>query len=80
MASNGSELLQEHYEKDHLSHEEIENLDLKVVTENGASIAPGELQGKIFRIVDRDEPSAYVVNSTESTGTRTTLCYLQGAS
>ena len=80
MASNGSELLQEHYEKDHLSHEEIENLDLKVVTENGETVPPEELRGKIFRIIDRDEPSGYVVRSMETKGEATTLCYLQASS
>ncbi len=80
MASPGRELLGEHYKDEHLTREEIEGLGLKVVTENGASVAPGDLQGKIFRIVDRDEPSGYVVSSTESTGTSTILCYLQGTS
>lgn len=80
MASPGRELLGEHYDDEHLTREEIEALGLKVVTENGETIAPGELQGKIFRIADRDEPSGYVVSSTESTGTSTTLCYLQAAS
>ena len=81
MTSNGRELLGERYERDHLTYEEIEDLDLTVVvTENGETIAPEELQGKIFRIVDRDEPSGYVVRNMEITGEGTTLCYLQASS
>jgi hypothetical protein len=37
-------------------------------------------RGKIFRIVDRDEPSGYVVRNVETTGEGTTLCYLQSSS
>ena len=80
MASNGSELLGERYEKDHLTHEDIEDLDLTVVTENGERVPPDEVRGKIFRIVDRDEPSGYLVKSMETTGQGTTLCYLQASS
>ena len=36
-----------------------------------------ELQGKIFRIANKDEASGYVVSPTESMGTATALCYLQ---
>ena len=32
MASNGRELLGERYERDHLTYEEIADLDLRVVT------------------------------------------------
>jgi hypothetical protein len=77
MASTGKELLGEHYEKEHLTHEELEGLGIRVVTENGEVVPAGELRGKIFRIEDRDEPSGYLVRSMESTGTATTLCYLQ---
>jgi hypothetical protein len=70
MASNGRELLRKHYDKDHLSYEEITRLDLRVVTYE-------ELQGKIFRIVDRDEPSGYVVRNMETTREATILCFLQ---
>jgi ribosomal protein S24E len=80
MASNGKELLGERYERNHLTYEEIEDLDLRVVTENGETISPEELRGKIFRIVDRDEPSGYVVRNMETTGEGTTLCYLQASS
>jgi hypothetical protein len=80
MASNGKELLGERYERDHLTYEEIEDLDLRVVTENGETVSPQELRGKIFRIVDRDEPSGYVVRNMETTGEGTTLCYLQASS
>ena len=67
MASNGRELLRKHYDKDHLSYEEITRLDLRVVTEDGEEVSYEELQGKIFRIVDRDEPSGYVVRNVETT-------------
>ena len=80
MASNGRELLGELYERDHLTFEELEELDLSVVTEDGASVPPGELRGKIFRIADRDEPSGYVARNMEITGEGTTLCYLQASS
>ena len=74
MASNGKELLGEHYGRDHLTYEEIGDLGLAVLTENGETISSEELRGKIFRIVDRDEPSGYVVKNMETTGEGTTLC------
>lgn len=79
MASNGRQLLEERYERDHLTYEEIADLDLRVVTENGETVSAEELRGKIFRIVDRDEPSGYVVRNMETTGEGTTLCYLQAS-
>jgi len=72
--------LGEHYEEDHLSAEQIAELGLKVVTEDGLTVGSEELRGKIFRIMDRDEPSGYVVRNMETTGTSTVLCYLQAAS
>jgi hypothetical protein len=80
VASTGKELLGEHYGQDHLTYEEIEGLGLKVVTEDGQTLDSEDLRGRIFRIVERDEPSGYVVRSMESTGTSTVLCYLQAAS
>lgn len=77
MESHGRELLGEHYDDEHLTYEEIQELGLMVVTEKGETIPTQELQGKIFRIADRDDASGYVVSPTESTGTRTVLCYLQ---
>jgi hypothetical protein len=79
MASNGRELLGKHYDKDHLSYEEITRLDLRVVTEDGEEVSYEELQGKIFRIVDRDEPSGYVVRNVETTREATTPCFLQAS-
>ncbi len=79
MASTGREILGEHYGEDHLTHEQIEELNLRVVTEDGEMMGPEELRGKIFRIVDPDEPSGYVVRSMETTGQSTTLSYLQRA-
>jgi hypothetical protein len=38
MASNGRELLGEHYGKDPLSYEEIARLVLRVVTEDGEDV------------------------------------------
>lgn len=46
MAGEGRRLLGEHYEKDHLTHAEIEELGLKVVTENGEQTQPEELRDK----------------------------------
>ena len=80
MLSNGKELLGELYGRGHLTYEEIEDLELTVVTENGETVSSEELRGKIFRIVDRDEPSGYVVRNMETTGEGTTLCYLQASS
>ena len=51
-----------------------------MVTEKDESVSAEELRGKIFRIVDRDEPSGYVVRNMETTGEGTTLCYLQASS
>ena len=79
MASTGKELLGEHYEEDHLSAEQIAQLGLKVVTEDGQTVGPEALRSKIFRIADRDDASGYVVSSMESTGTATVLCYLQAS-
>ena len=39
MASNGRELLGEHYDKDHPSYEEITGLDLRVMTEDGEEVS-----------------------------------------
>ena len=80
MLSNGKELLGELYKRDHLTYEEIEDLELTVVTENGETDSPEELRGKIFRVEDRNEPSGYVVKNMETTGKGTTLCYLQASS
>lgn len=80
MATPGQEILKDHYNDDHLTHEEIEALGLKVVTEGGETIPEEELRGGIFRIADRDEPSGYLVRSMETTGQQTTLCYLQPVS
>jgi hypothetical protein len=80
MATSGREILGEHYERDHLTFEEIEGLDLTVVTENGETVPPEELRGKIFRVAARDELSGYVVRNMETTGEGTTLCYLQAPS
>ena len=80
MVSNGKELLRERYERDHLTYEEIEDLSLTVVTKNGETLSAEQLRGKIFRIVDRDEPSGHVVRNIEITGEGATLCYLQASS
>lgn len=80
MAGEGRRLLGEHYGEEHITHEQIEELGLRVVTENGEIIPPEETQGKIFRIEDPDEPSGFLVSNMESTGTSTILSYLQKAS
>jgi hypothetical protein len=80
MASSGRELLKDHYDDEHLTYEEIRELGLKVVTEEGETVPTEELRGKFFRIEDKDDASGYVVSPTESTGTRTVLCYLQAIS
>jgi hypothetical protein len=79
MASTGREILGEHYDDEHLTYEEMQGLGLKVLTEDGETVPFDELQGKIFRIVDKDDASGYVVSPTESTGTATVLCYLQAS-
>ena len=79
MASTGKELLGERYKDEHLTYEEIRELGLKVVTEKGETVPTDELQGKIFRIANKDDASGYVVSPTESTGTATVLCYLQAS-
>ena len=80
MASTGRELLKDHYDDEHLTYEEIRELGVKVVTEEGETVPTEELRGKIFRIADKDDASGYVVSPTEGTGTRTVLCYLQSIS
>ena len=79
MASNGKELLGERYDRDHLTNEEIEDVELTVVTEKGETVSPEELRGRIFRLVDRDEPSGYVARNMETMGEGTTLCYLRAS-
>ena len=79
MASTGREKLGEHYDDEHLTYEEIRGLGLKVVTEKGETVPTDELQGKIFRVVDKDDASGYLVSPTETTGTATVLCYLQAS-
>ncbi len=63
MASHGREILGEHYEDEHLTYEEIRGLGLKVVTEKGETVPTEELQGKIFRMADKDDASGYVVST-----------------
>ena len=77
MAGEGQKLLGEYYEKDHLTHTEIDELGLKVVTEKGEFIEPAEMTNKVFRIADRDEPSGYVVRNMEDEEAATELSYLQ---
>ena len=79
MATPGEGLLGEYYGRDHLTYEEIEALHLKVVTEAGERVPEGERRGKVFRFEDKDEPSGYLVRSTETTGQSTTLCYLRAS-
>jgi hypothetical protein len=79
MASTGREILGEHYNDEHLTYEEITGLGLEVVTENGETVPNDELQGKIFRIADKDDASGYVVSPMETTGTAAILCYLQAS-
>jgi hypothetical protein len=79
MASIGREILGDHYNDEYLTYEEMRGRGLKVVTEKGEAVPTDELQGKIFRIVDKDDASGYVVSSMETTGTATVLCYLQAS-
>ena len=77
MAGEGQRLLGEYYGNDHLTHAEIEELGLKVVTEKGEEIEPDDMQNKDFRFADRDEPSGYVVRSMEDAEAASNLSYLQ---
>ena len=79
MASHGREILGGYYENEHLTHEQIEELGLRVVTEEGEAVPVEKLQGKVFRVQDRDDASGYVVSPTETTGTANVLCYLQAS-
>jgi hypothetical protein len=47
MLSNGNELLRELYGTDHLTYEEIEDLELTVVTEKGETVSSEELRGSV---------------------------------
>ncbi len=77
MAGEGQRLLGEYYDNDHLTHAEIDELGLKVVTEKGEEIEPDEMRDKVFRFADRDEPSGYVVRSMEDEEAASDLSYLQ---
>lgn len=77
MAKEGQRLLGKYYDNDHLTHAEIDELGLKVVTEEGEEIEPDEMQDKVFRFADRDEPSGYVVRSMEDEEAAHNLSYLQ---
>ncbi len=59
--------------------EQIEKLGLRVVTEEGETVPVEELQGKVFRIQDRDDASGYVVSPTKATGTATVPRCLQAS-
>lgn len=48
MATPGKELLGEHYVRDDLTYEEIEELSLQVVTQAGEIVPEDELRGKVF--------------------------------
>ena len=73
MVSNGKEVLGECCDRDHLTYEWIEALDLAVVTDNGETVSPEELRGKSFSVVERDEPSGYVVRNNHGGGDDTLL-------
>jgi hypothetical protein len=79
VASYGKELLGERYGRDHLTHEEIEALGLKAVTEKGEEVPAEQMRGKIFRIESPDDASGYVVREMETTGSPTVLSYLERA-
>ena len=55
MATPGEELLGEHYGRDHLTYEEIGELNLKVVPEAGEGVPEDELRGKVFRFEERED-------------------------
>ena len=76
MAGEGQRLLGEYYDNDHLTHAEIDELGLKVVTEKGEEVEPGEMQDRIFRIADREEPCGSVVRSMEDEDAATERSYL----
>ena len=79
MATQGRELLGEHYDKDHLTYEDVQDLGLRAATEDGEPVSQEEFQGKVFRFANRDDASGYVVRSMEETGQSATLAYLQRA-
>lgn len=77
MAGEGQRLLGKYYGKDRITHGEMEELGLKVVTAEGDEVQPEDLQGRVFRVEDADEPSGYVVRSMEDETAGHTLTYLQ---
>ena len=79
MATQGRELLEEHYDKDYLTYDEVRDLGPRAVTEDGEPVAQEEFQGKFFRFANRDDASGYLVRRIEETGQSTTLAYLQRA-
>lgn len=77
MAGEGQRLLGDYYDRDYLTQAEIEELGLKVVTQEGEELELDEMEDKVFRFADRDEPSGYVVRSTEDETAAHNLSYLQ---
>lgn len=77
MAGEGQRLLGKYYGKDRITHGEMEELGLKVVTAEGKQVQPEDLQDKVFRVEDPEEPSGYVVRSMEDETAGHTLAYLQ---
>ena len=77
MAGEGQRLLGKYYGKDQITHGEIEELGLKVVTAEGREVQPEDLRDRVFRVEDPEEPSGYVVRSMEDETAGHTLAYLQ---
>lgn len=67
VTSFGMELLGERYGRDPLTHEEIEALDLKAVTEEDEEIPSEQMRHGIFRIEHPDDASGFVGSISDST-------------
>ena len=62
-----------------MTHEEIEALDAKAVTEEDEEIPAQQMRYGIFRFENPDDTSGYVAGKMETTGSPTVLSYLNHA-
>ncbi len=78
MAAQSKELLEEYYDRDYLTYEEVMDLGLRAVTEDGESVLQ-EFRGKVFRSANRDDASGYFSRSMQEAGQGASPTYLQHA-
>ena len=75
----GKELLGERCGRDSPTHEEIEALGLKAVTEEGEEMPAEQMRHSIFRLENPDDASGYVASEMETRGSPTVHSYPERA-